>query len=258
MPDAPGRAGGPALLSWRVALLPYLGENELYRQFHLNEPWDSPHNKQLLKRMPHVYAPPGVRTQEPYATYYQVFVGPHAAFEKHQALPISSFTDGTSNTILIVEAAHAVPWTKPEDLHYAADEPLPELGGLFPGIFNAASADGAVHAVPKATDPRVLRALITRDMGEVEGWSQLPSASTDGGSLRQQNEELRRAVEASRGEIEALRRQRDLLQRDADDPAVEQLRKENAQLRDLLKQTQAEKARLEEEIRRIRSGGRQY
>src|SRR5439155_20075506 len=120
---------GNALLSWRVAILPYLGESEtkLYNEFKQDEPWDSPHNKKLLARMPKIYAPPGMTTREPYSTFYQVFLGPHAAFEQHQALSFDDFPDGIAKTILIVEAACAVPWTKPDDLHFAADEPIPEL-----------------------------------------------------------------------------------------------------------------------------------
>ena len=210
---------GKALLSWRVELLPYLGEQELYKQFKRDEAWDSPHNKKLLSKMPKVYAPPGMRTRQPYSTFYQVFVsagektgaggaaagaggegsatakpmaggaggagapggaGPaaaaegysspanSAAFVKGQRVPFPAhFTDGTSNTILIVEAGNAVPWTKPEDLHYAADEPLPELGGLFPDIFHAAFVDGSVHTLTKKYDEANLRAAITAGAGEV-------------------------------------------------------------------------------------------
>lgn len=42
-------------LSWRVALLPFLGEERLHGQFHHDEPWDSPHNNALLVRMPQVF-----------------------------------------------------------------------------------------------------------------------------------------------------------------------------------------------------------
>lgn len=67
---------GKTVLSWRVLLLPYLGERQLYEQFKLSEPWDSPHNKKLLSKMPAVYAPPGFKTREPFSTFYQVFVSP--------------------------------------------------------------------------------------------------------------------------------------------------------------------------------------
>src|SRR6516165_3014449 len=108
---------GKPLLSWRVSLLPFLEDQGLYQQFRLDEPWDSPHNLQLLPRMPRVYAPfNGKRTPEPYTTYYQVFVGKGAAFETRKGLRLSQdFPDGTSKTFLIVEAGEPVPWTKPED-----------------------------------------------------------------------------------------------------------------------------------------------
>lgn len=203
-----GKDGKP-LLSWRVALLPYLDQNNLYQQFHLDESWDSPHNRKVLETfVPKVYAPPGKPATPPLRTYYQVFVsnsggqgqgggmggagggapmggsagapgssgggatavggGVTAAFVKGQSLHFPAhITDGTSNTILIVEAGNAVPWTKPEDLHYAADEPLPELGGLFPVVFHAAFADGAVHTLRKRYDETTLRATITANGGEI-------------------------------------------------------------------------------------------
>ena len=52
------------LLSWRVAILPFLEQQPLYEQFHLDEPWDSPHNKTLIEQMPQVYAIPGSPTKE--------------------------------------------------------------------------------------------------------------------------------------------------------------------------------------------------
>ncbi|MGC8640787.1 MAG: DUF1559 domain-containing protein [Isosphaeraceae bacterium] len=74
---------GEPLLSWRVAVLPWLGPEaeKLYQEFDLNEPWDGPHNKTLPRKMPEVFAPVGVKTAEPFTTFYQVFVGPGTAFE---------------------------------------------------------------------------------------------------------------------------------------------------------------------------------
>jgi RNA polymerase sigma factor (sigma-70 family) len=71
---------GKPLLSWRVALLPFFEEDNLYRQFHLDEPWDSAHNKKLLARMPKVFSVPGQKDKN--ATFYQVFVGPSTMFER--------------------------------------------------------------------------------------------------------------------------------------------------------------------------------
>src|SRR5690348_13390112 len=106
---------GRPLYSWRVLILPYLGEKKLYEQFKLDEPWDGPHNKNLLEKMPSVFAPMGGETQKKHQTYYQVFVGPDTAFREKNRGPLmpGSFTDGTSKTFLIVEAGEAVPWSAP-------------------------------------------------------------------------------------------------------------------------------------------------
>jgi hypothetical protein len=79
------------LLSWRVLLLPHLGERDLFKQFKLDEAWDSAHNKNLLERMPKVYAPVGVKTKEPHTTYYQGFTGPGTAFDGPRGLRIQDF-----------------------------------------------------------------------------------------------------------------------------------------------------------------------
>jgi hypothetical protein len=247
------RFSGTALLSWRVALLPYLGEERLYRQFRLNEPWDSPHNKALLEKMPRVYAPPGVKTRQPYTTFYQVFVGPHAGFEKHRALRMADFPDGTSNTLLIVEAESPVPWTKPEDLHYAPDEPLPELGGLFPGIFNAAFADGSVYPLRKNADPVTLHRLITRDDGYPVDLAKVRApASRREAELQRENAGLKRSIEAQQAELNDLRRELQDLRAPEDGPETELLKKENEQLRRSLEQTQSEARQVRDEIRRLK------
>ncbi len=169
---------GKPLLSWRVALLPYLGENALFQQFKLDEAWDSPHNITLLEKMPKVYAVPGAKTREPHSTYYQVFVGPGAGFELRPAavppfhargLRLVEFTDGTSNTFLLAEAREAVPWTKPADLKFEPDGPLPKLGGPFAPGFHVAFADGVVRYLPRPATDDVLRAYITRSFGEIPG-----------------------------------------------------------------------------------------
>jgi len=161
-----GKDGQP-LLSWRVALLPFLEESELYSQFRLDEPWDSPNNKPLLARIPKVYAPPnGKPSQEPFGTYYQVFVGPGAAFEGNLRVNFLSFTDGTSNTILAIEAGEPIPWTKPEDLQFAPDQPLPKFGGHSKYGPHCLYVDGSVRQLPSETDEKVIRALITRNGGE--------------------------------------------------------------------------------------------
>jgi prepilin-type processing-associated H-X9-DG protein len=155
---------GKALLSWRVLILPFIEQNDLYKEFHLDEPWDSEHNKKLLDRMPSVYAATGEEKSN--RTHYQVFVGKDTCFEGKKGIRIFEIPDGTSNTIMIVEAANAVPWTKPEDLPFDADKPLPKLGGLYPGGFNAAFADGSVRFLKDSIKESTLRLLIQRNDGQ--------------------------------------------------------------------------------------------
>lgn len=178
-------ADGRPLLSWRVFILPYLDREAeiLYSEFHLDEPWDSVHNLPLAARMPKVFAPPRVEglLVEPRMTFYQAIVGRGAAFEPGRPLKLTSeeFPDGTSNTLMLVEAAHPVIWTAPDDVAYDADQPAPELGGIFNMAgrfsffgenrkkgFNAAFADGRTQFFPAQLSPVTLRALLTRDGGE--------------------------------------------------------------------------------------------
>jgi serine/threonine protein kinase len=170
--------GSKPLLSWRVALLPFLEQQPLCEQFHLDEPWDSPHNKPLLSRMPKVYAPAYAGPQQPYTTYYQVFTGPAAPFpespfEGRSSATFIDFSDGTANTFLIVEAWKPVPWTKPEDISYGADRPLPKLGGMYRDGFHASAADGSIHFIPRDTPESTIRALITHQGAEIVEWPDL-------------------------------------------------------------------------------------
>jgi RNA polymerase sigma factor (sigma-70 family) len=155
---------GKPLLSWRVLLLPYLDQRDLFSQFKLDEPWDGPTNKKLLEKMPEIYAIPR-KAKQTHATAYQVFTGAGTIFPSPKASRIADITDGTSNTILIVEAAEAVPWTKPADLPYDPKKPLPRLGISRKG-FQTAFADGSVRFFKHTIKEVALRALITSNGGE--------------------------------------------------------------------------------------------
>jgi hypothetical protein len=170
-PHAVFGSDGQPLLSWRVLILPFVEQDQLFHEFHLDEPWDSPHNLRLLPRMPRIYAPPSWRSKpKENTTFYQVFVGRGAAFEGQKGMRHpQDFGDGTSNTILVVEAATAVPWTRPADVPYFPDGPLPPLGAMFPRYFLAATADGRPRLVSEKVSERTLRAAITRDAGDVLG-----------------------------------------------------------------------------------------
>ena len=143
------------LLGWRVALLPYLEQRALYDKFRLNEPWDSKHNMQLLAQMPEALKHPLVN--DPAATVYLAPRGEGTFWEDGKSkLSFAQILDGTSNTIMVVEAAELVPWTKPEDLPYVPDQALPRVGGQFQGHFFALFADGVVRTVPSDADRDLL------------------------------------------------------------------------------------------------------
>jgi Protein of unknown function (DUF1559) len=160
---------GQPLLSWRVAILPYLEQQELYDKFKLKEPWDSPHNKELLKEMPLVYRCPIRGRVAPFTTNYRVFVGKGALFEKDQDVGLADVTDGRPNTLMVVEAKEPVPWTKPDDLSFdpAAAPSLYGAGSPHPGGFHGSMANGSVRFFKNTIDLNVFRALITRAAGEI-------------------------------------------------------------------------------------------
>ena len=166
---------GRPLYSWRVVILPFLEEDYLYREFRLSEPWDSPHNEPLLRKMPRCFAPHPTSDRSNGLTRFQVFVGPGTAFER-PGLTWSDFPDGVENTLLVVEAGEPVPWAKPGDLAYDPAGPLPRLGAGYtkpPGGFRlshrgregfaACFADGSVQFLLTSNDESLLRAMITRN-----------------------------------------------------------------------------------------------
>ena len=173
-------AGRP-LLSWRVHLLPYLGQQALYDKFHIDEPWDSPHNRKLVTRMPEIYADPNWLVRRAVGAGKTTFVAPIAdetVFPPRKALPDGKplwprdVTDGTVNTIMFVEVIpeRAVVWTKPEDWNADLDHPLRGLERTDRTAFVCAICDGSVHHLPNNVDPKKLRALLTRAGGEVVNW----------------------------------------------------------------------------------------
>jgi hypothetical protein len=161
-----GEEGRP-LLSWRVHILPYIEQKTLYDQFHLDEPWDSPHNKALIDRMPETYRGPGVSGEG--MTAYLVPQGEATAFSGSKAVGFKDVRDGTSNTIMVVEAlpSNAVVWTKPDDWNVDEGVDPAFLIRERPAGFIAAFIDGSVRTFRKAINPEVLKALTTISGGEV-------------------------------------------------------------------------------------------
>jgi hypothetical protein len=157
-------AAGKPLLSWRVAILPYIDQKPLYDQFDLTKPWDDPRNKALIAKMPAIFITPGAEAKEG-ETHYRVFVGPGSVFEKGVKMSGAKIKDGFSNTIYAVEAAESTIWTKPDELPFDPNGQLPKLG-ISPDGFIAVFGDATVRFIRAGTSAELIRAYITANGGE--------------------------------------------------------------------------------------------
>ncbi|MBI1917025.1 MAG: DUF1559 domain-containing protein [Planctomycetes bacterium] len=159
------------LLSWRVHLLPHLDQEKLYKEFKLDEPWDSEHNKKLIKKMPKVFASASAdpRLARDGKTTYLVPVGLDTIFPGSKPIKITEITDGTSLTIMLVEGEddRAVVWTKPEDWTSDPKDPARGLRNHGGKGYLTAFADGSARFLPAKIDPATLRALLTRNGEEI-------------------------------------------------------------------------------------------
>ena len=168
IPDKTGKPG----LSWRVAILPYIEQENLYKLFKLDEPWDSPHNKPLLHKMPKIFAPPF--TDPNGWTFLRGFTGPGTWLPpqtgpRPKGIRITDITDGASNTILVAEAADPVIWTKPEEMEFGPNK-VPKIGGVFGTGTNVLLADGSVRFLRKGFDQRTLVNAIQIADGSIVNW----------------------------------------------------------------------------------------
>lgn len=162
---------GKPLLSWRVHILPYLDQDSLFKQVHLDEPWDSPHNRTLIDKMPAVYRHPFSQADSG-RTNYLLPVGNGAAFSADMPTTFRDIRDGTSYTIMVVEVddQQAAIWTKPDDWAFDPEDPTRGLGRFYPSDPMAAFFDGSVqplHWPQTPDDLHRLRALVTCADGEV-------------------------------------------------------------------------------------------
>ena len=156
-------------LSWRVYLLPFLEHAELYEEFHLDEPWNSEHNKALIPKMPDVFKSLGVT--EAGKTSLHVLVGEGSAFDEGHAPGLRDFTDGASMGVLAIQAApdQAEIWTKPGGLPFDPADPLKAVKGIPGDEFLILLADGSARWVKKTIDPATFRRLVQISDGEPVG-----------------------------------------------------------------------------------------
>jgi len=185
---------GKPLLSWRVAILPYMEDSALYQQFHLDEPWDSPHNLKLAQTVPQAYINPmNSELAAEGKTVYQIPAHPEGVFgpppeagEPEKVSPagqvyyrapgmgIREIKDGTSNTVLVVEVApeNAVIWTKPADWEVDLANAWRQLKGQGATTDTAAAfCDGSARCWDHSEDlDENLPKVITRDGREIVDW----------------------------------------------------------------------------------------
>ena len=168
-PPAASRDGqGKPLLSWRVHLLPYLECKALYEQFHLDEPWDSEHNRQLIAQMPKVFACPAAADLEPGKTTYVLPIGPGTVWGGQQPLSLREITDGTSQTAMVMEAAadQAVVWTQPADLAVTPTAPAVGWGTWHGKTYPVLYCDGSVRFVEASVTAEELWRLLNAQDGK--------------------------------------------------------------------------------------------
>jgi hypothetical protein len=150
------------ILSWRVTILPYIEEDNRYKQFDLTKPWDISRNRSLLVPKPRIYIDPEIDLglEE---TSYRCFVGPNTMFpdpSMRSAYTIANIPDGTSNTILAVQDSYGVPWSNPEELTYIPGQTISRLGPPGRSYFLAVMYDGSVRMVSKTISDQTLRNAI--------------------------------------------------------------------------------------------------
>ncbi|MEM7475774.1 MAG: DUF1559 domain-containing protein [Planctomycetota bacterium] len=166
------KAGKP-MHSWRVLLLPYLGEESLYAKYNFEEPWDSTNNADLIDRCPLVYISPSVSMALPSESNYVLITGAGTLFPRSGPLGPKDIADGTDQTLLVVETHNIIDeWTKPIDIDFGlmarriGVKGNNVIGGNHEGGAAGAFADGSGAWIRDDITPELLDGLVTPNGGE--------------------------------------------------------------------------------------------
>jgi hypothetical protein len=170
-------AGGKPIHSWRVLILPYMEHKSLYDKYSFSEPWDGPNNSKLHSEVLQVYGCPSRSGGQPRSeTSYVAVRGTRTAWPNEKATNYDRITDGTSNTILVVEIVNSgIHWMEPRDLDFGQmpmavnPDPGPGMSSPHPNVALAVFADGHTAALTKNTPPEILRRLFMIADGEQVG-----------------------------------------------------------------------------------------
>jgi hypothetical protein len=162
---------GKPKLSWRVSILPFLDEAPRFQRYNFSDVWDGPSNAALLTPAPRTYLCPsydGGPTST--TTCYATITGDHTVMGAGKCVSIRDISDGTSNTLMVVEACGLnIPWMKPQDIDEDAVGAVGSPNGInskHTGGAHILLSDGSVRFISKNVNPQVIQALITRDGAE--------------------------------------------------------------------------------------------
>ena len=161
---------GEPKLSWRVSILPFLGEADRFNGYQFDDAWDSPSNSGLLNPLPVAYGCPSHTIPGSTNTAYVTITGSNTALGDGKCVPLRDISDGTSNTLMVIEACGLnIPWMKPQDIDAATVKGVGDPNGAsskHTGGTHVLMSDGAVRFISNNIDPKVYQSLITRDGGE--------------------------------------------------------------------------------------------
>ncbi|MCS7469716.1 DUF1559 domain-containing protein [Stieleria sp. ICT_E10.1] len=156
-------------LSWRVHILSSLDYLHLYKQFRLDQPWDSPHNLKLIPYMPDIFRDADASSSST-TTRLMTIRGVGAVSNPYlPSTPYQAISDGPDKTLLMIQTpkGHEVTWTKPDDFPFLIDDPMngleniPIAKGLTVGF-----ADGQINFLRSAITPDAFKSLVTPRGGE--------------------------------------------------------------------------------------------
>lgn len=164
---------GNRMHSWRILILPFMEQKPLYDRYDFNEPWNGPHNRQLAAFIPPAFCCPSDDRRGPSEVSYLAITGSGTVWPGDRGATLGDIKDGTSNTVLIVEAVGSgIHWMEPRDLPFEAltrgvnsEEGL-GICSRHRDVAEVSFCDGSVKPIRTSVSVKTLEALATKAGGE--------------------------------------------------------------------------------------------